>query len=201
MKNPANSSTASADSTVVSTASTSGSATVSSSPPQKISSPTDAVETTDPAEPAGGEVPTQLKQLKTKVTERVKKSEGKPDTIIWDVRVGLALFNVYRTPIGERELFTLSYWLDGKRYRQVFPTLAQAIEAAKAKGKQLSKGDIVAVDMSPADRASAAKMLAKLRPLGCHWNWWLRIMWRTGSAWVTAGCRCRGRWIILSSGI
>jgi integrase len=166
MKNPANSSTASADSTVVSAASTSGSAPVSPVPQQNISPPTDAAATPDPAETAGSEVPNQLKQLKTKVTERLKKSEGKPDTIIWDVRVGLALFNVYRTPIGERELFTLSYWLDGKRYRQVFPTLAQAIDAAKAKGKQLSKGDIVAVDLSPADRASAAKVLTRLKPLG-----------------------------------
>jgi integrase len=170
MKNPANSSTASAestaDSTVGSAASTSGSAPVSAAPPQNTSPPTDAPETTEPPEPAGSEVPNQLKQIKTKVTERVKKSEGKPDTIIWDVRVGLALFNVYRTPIGERELFTLSYWLDGKRYRQVFPTLALAIDAAKAKGKQLSKGDIVAVDLSPADRVSAAKVLAKLKPLG-----------------------------------
>ena len=115
---------------------------------------------------AEGQTNVQLKQIKTKVTERVKNVKGKPDTIIWDVRVGLALLNVYRTPIGERELFTLSYWLDGKRYRQVFPTLNQAIEAAKDKGKQLAKGDIVAVDMSPADRASAAKVLGWLKPLG-----------------------------------
>ena len=120
----------------------------------------------DAADAADGQVPNQLKQIKTKVTERVKKTEGKPDTIIWDVRVGVALFNVYRTPIGDRELFTLSYRLDGKRYRQVVPTLAAAIDAAKAKGKQLSRGDIVAVDMSPADRASAAKVLGWLKPLG-----------------------------------
>ena len=48
-------------------------------------------------------------------------------------------------PIGDRELFTLSYWLDSKRYRKVFPTLDQAIDAAKDKGKQLSKGDILCV--------------------------------------------------------
>jgi integrase len=135
-----------------------------STPPPPVISP--VAVPADNADTADSQVPNQLKQLKTKVTERVKKVEGKPDTIIWDVRVGLAFFNVYRTPIGDRELFTLSYRLDGKRYRQVLPTLAEAIEAAKAKGKQLSRGDIVAVDMSPADRASAAKVLGWLKPLG-----------------------------------
>ena len=98
--------------------------------------------------------------------ERVKKTPGKPDTIIWDVRVGLALFNVYRTPHGNREFFTLSYSLDGKRYRQMFPTLALAIDAAKAKGKDLAKGDIVEIDMTPADRASAAKVLSWVKARG-----------------------------------
>ena len=136
-------------------------------PPQEVFSPVAvADDSADAVEIAGGALPTQPKQLKTKITERVKKIAGKPDTIIWDVRVGLAFFNVYRTPIGDRELFTLSYRLDGKRYRQVLPTLAEAIDAAKAKGKQLSRGDIVAVDMSPADRASAAKVLGWLKPLG-----------------------------------
>lgn len=118
----------------------------------------------------GGDAPgyakTQLKQLKTKVTERVKKVKGKPDSIIWDIRVGVATFNVYRTPIGEREMFTLSYWLNGKRHRQVLPTLDQAIEAAKQKGKQLAKGDVVAVEMSPAERAAAEKAFSWLKPLG-----------------------------------
>lgn len=132
---------------------------VSSAPPQLFST-----ESSPAAD--GNDLPTQLRQIKTKVTERVKKTPGKPDTIIWDVRVGLALFNVYRTPHGNREFYTLSYSLDGKRYRQLFPTLALAIDAAKTKGRDLAKGDIVAVDMSPADRASAAKVLAKVKARG-----------------------------------
>jgi integrase len=159
MNKPATSSTAAGVAPVVSSIFPSG-----STPPQAIISPPAVAD--DTANAADGQVPNQLKQIKTKVTERVKKVKGKPDATIWDVRVGLALFNVYRTPIGDRELFTLSYWLDGKRYRQVFPTLNQAIDAAKVKGRQLAKGDIVEVDMSPADRASAAKVLGWLKPLG-----------------------------------
>ena len=34
------------------------------------------------------------------------------------------------------------------------------------KGKQLAKGDVVAVEMSPAERASAAKVFGWLKPLG-----------------------------------
>src|ERR1017187_8454357 len=80
-----------------------------STPPPPIILPdaVPAIPADTAADAADGQVPNQLKQLKTKVTERVKKVEGKPDTIIWDVRVGLAFFNVYRTPIGDRELFTL----------------------------------------------------------------------------------------------
>lgn len=118
-----------------------------------VADPANPADPADTASAADNAVPTQLKQIKTKVTERVKKVQGKPDTVIWDVRVGLALFNVYRTPIGDRELFTLSYWLDSKRYRKVFPTLDQAIDAAKVKGKQLSKGDILCVHDLRFDRA------------------------------------------------
>ena len=108
---PAISSAASGSATVVSVVCPS----VSTSPPQNYPPVADAA--ADAADAPAGEVPTQLKQIKTKVSQRVKKAAGKPDTIIWDVRVGLALFNVYRTPNGDRELFTLSYWLAGKRYR------------------------------------------------------------------------------------
>ena len=123
-----------------------------STPPPPVISP--VVVAADTADAADGQVPNQLKQLKTKVTERVKKSEGKPDTIIWDVRVGVALFNVYRTPIGDRELFTLSYRLDGKRYRQVVPTLAAAIDAAKAK---IAAEAEEAAAKTPAGKKAAAK--------------------------------------------
>ena len=52
------------------------------------------------------------------------------------------MVRVYLTPHGDRELFTISYWVDAKRKRQVFPSLAKAIEEAKTVGGQLNKGDL-----------------------------------------------------------
>jgi hypothetical protein len=65
---------------------------------------------------AGDVLDVQLaKQVKTKVIKRIKKQAAAPDKEIWDVRVGPALLTVYFTPSGDRELFTISYWVDGKR--------------------------------------------------------------------------------------
>jgi hypothetical protein len=53
----------------------------------------------------------------------------------------------------------------------------------------LSKGDIVAVDMSPADRASAAKVLAKLKPFGVSLELvvseWIDAKTRLGSVTIS----------------
>jgi hypothetical protein len=45
-------------------------------------------------------------------------------------------------------LFTLVYWLDGKRKREVFPTKEKAVAAAKSANTELSKGDLGAVDLT-----------------------------------------------------
>lgn len=106
------------------------------------------------------------KQVKTKVVKRIKKKEGEPDKEIWDVRVGSALLTIYFTPSGERELFTISYMVDGKRKRQVKSSLDKAIEEAKSVGRQLAKGDFGTVELSAADRVSADRALTYLKPLG-----------------------------------
>ena len=63
------------------------------------------------------------KQVKTKITERVKRNDkGEIVSRCWDVQVGSALVRVYLTPSGKRELYTVAYWVDGKRVRQVLPS-------------------------------------------------------------------------------
>ena len=84
MKKPAISSPAAGDSSVASVVSTPVSVPVSTSPPQVFLPVAEAADAADEDGPA------QLKQVKTKVTERIKKTAGKPDNIIWDVRVGSA---------------------------------------------------------------------------------------------------------------
>ena len=117
--------------------------------------------------PAGDVLDVQLaKQIKTKVVKRIKKQAGGPDREIWDVRVGSALLTVYFTPSGDRELFTISYWVDGKRKRQVKSSLDLAIAEAKSVGRQLARGDFGTVELSAADRVSADRALTILKPLG-----------------------------------
>src|ERR1043166_9602180 len=90
-----------------------------------------ALDAAENARPSGLEVPppsptlslgnVRLKQIKTVVTEITKerKSNGTIKIIkYWEVRVGSAISKVYSTPTGERDLFTLSYWVDGQRKRE-----------------------------------------------------------------------------------
>ena len=90
----------------------------------------------------------RIKQVKAVVTEIKKKRKGKPEITLWEVRVGSAISKIYFTPSGERELFTLVYWLDGKRKREVFPTKEKAVAAAKSANKELGKGDLGAADLT-----------------------------------------------------
>ena len=53
----------------------------------------------------------RIKQVKAVVTEIKKKRKGKPEITLWEVRVGSAISRIYFTPSGERELFTLLYWV------------------------------------------------------------------------------------------
>lgn len=120
--------------------------------------------TTDAADSGGLIV--QPKQLKSKVTERLHKADDGTMRKCWDVNVGSALLRVYFTPNGDRELFTMSYWIDGKRKRQVLPTLDAAITEAKKIGSQLARGDFVAADLTAAERMAAARALKLLSAVG-----------------------------------
>jgi len=73
---------------------------------------------------------------------------------------------VYRTPSGERELFTVSYWVDGQRKRQVFPSYNKAIAEAKNTGFQLNKGDLGSADLSAVQRVACRRALELLEPTG-----------------------------------
>ena len=108
----------------------------------------------------------KVKQVKTVVTEIKKSRKGKPEIILWEVRVGSSISKVYFTPSGKRELFTLVYWLDGKRKREVFPTKEKAIAAAKSANMELAKGDLGAADLSAKDRVGCARALDILAPCG-----------------------------------
>jgi integrase len=107
------------------------------------------------------------KQLKTKITERVKRDdEGNIVSRCWDVQVGSALLRVYSTPSGNRELYTVSYWVDGQRKRQVFPSYDKAIAEAKSAGLQLNKGDLGSAELSAVQRVACRRALELLAPTG-----------------------------------
>jgi len=107
------------------------------------------------------------KQVKTKVTERVKRDDkGNVVSRCWDVQVGSALLRVYLTPSGKRELYTVSYWVDGQRKRQVFPSYDKAIAEAKQAGLQLNKGDLGSAELSAVQRVACRRALELLAPTG-----------------------------------
>ena len=108
----------------------------------------------------------RLKQTRTNVTEIRKSREGQPDRVLWSVQVGSSLSKIYFTPSGNRELFTLVYWLDGKRKREVFPTKEKALEAAKSANLEIAKGDLGAADLSAKDRVACSRALDLLAPTG-----------------------------------
>ncbi|HLH53413.1 MAG TPA: site-specific integrase, partial [Verrucomicrobiae bacterium] len=111
----------------------------------------------------GGIVTAKLKQVKTKVTERPGK-DGGPSS--WLVGVGSAQVKVYCTPHMGRELYTISFWVDGKRVRRVFPTVEKAIAEAKEAGKRLNSGEVSVAQFSSADWAAFARARELLRPSG-----------------------------------
>lgn len=111
----------------------------------------------------GGEVVAKVKQFKTKVTERAGKDGGPPS---WLVEVGSAHLKVYMTPFRKKEFYTLSYWVDGKRVRRVYPTQEAAIHEAKEAGKRLAKGVAGVPEVSSADWACYSRSRQILDPLG-----------------------------------
>jgi integrase len=108
----------------------------------------------------------RIKQVKAVVTEIKKKRKGKPEITLWEVRVGSSVSKIYFTPSGERELFTLVYWLDKKRKREVFPTKEKAVAVAKSTASELGKGDLGAADLTAPERVACARALDLLAPTG-----------------------------------
>jgi hypothetical protein len=133
--------------------------------------------------------------VKTKVTDRIRKEKDGSETKSWEVRLGSALLKVYFTPSGSRELYTISYWIDGKRKRQVFPTLEAAIAEAKTVGGQLTKVDFGSVDLPAAERMAAARALQLLNPVGVSLE--LAASEHASAAKRLGRCRSRKRWIFM----
>jgi hypothetical protein len=52
------------------------------------------------------------------------------------VERGSATVKIHRTPHRSESYFTVAYWMDGKRDRQVFPTLEKAKKVAAEKARK-----------------------------------------------------------------
>jgi len=76
------------------------------------------------------------------------------------------LVRVYLTPSGKRQLYTVAYWVDGKRVRQVLPSYDKAIAEAKKTGEQLNRGDKGGAEFTGAQRAACLRALELLAPTG-----------------------------------
>ena len=91
-----------------------------------------------------------------------KARQGKPAAL---VNFGSAAVPVYRMTSDKRVRFTISYHGDGKRLRQVFPSLDAAKKEAQLVAQRIQSGMQHVTDMRPHDRdayVTATEMLAKL---------------------------------------
>lgn len=91
----------------------------------------------------------------------------KPEEFPLTVKAGSVSAKIYRTPTGNGyDSFTLVYWQDKTRKREVFGDLA----AAKKRGGEivgaLAKGEIGAVNISAQDVAAFLRASALLQPTG-----------------------------------
>ena len=84
----------------------------------------------------------------------------------WVVGRGSATVKIYLTPHGGNNYYTLSYWLDGKRKRQVFSTLQAAKDEAAVKAIAFTNGDLGAAKLTNADSAAYCRAIALLEPSG-----------------------------------
>jgi len=95
-----------------------------------------------------------------------KSPNGVEKRTKWTVERGSAVINIYLTPHGGEDYFTVSYWVDKKRVRQVFPTLQKAKDVAAEKAAQMTTGDIGAAKLTNADSAAYRRAIALLEPIG-----------------------------------
>jgi len=103
----------------------------------------------------------------------------------WAVTRGSATVRIYLTPHGQENYFTVSFWMDGKRHRQVFPTLKQAKTVAADKAQKISNGQLGAAKLTNADSASYFRAIALLKPVGAALEF-------AASEYASAATRLRG---------
>jgi len=99
-----------------------------------------------------------------------KSPEAPEKETKWVVETGSSRVKIYYTPDktakGEVPFFTISYWMKGKRVRQMFPTLKAAKKAAKKKADELDQGDHGAAKLTNEDSAAYLRAIALLKPSG-----------------------------------
>ncbi len=71
----------------------------------------------------------------------------------WTAGRGSAVATIHLTPHGKEDYYTISYWLDGKRRRQMFKTLTEAKAEASVIGTDLTKGDLGSAELTRNERA------------------------------------------------
>lgn len=104
--------------------------------------------------------------MNAKKLEIAKPAESNEKKSKWIVERGSARVNIYLTPHGGEDYFTVSYWVDKKRVRQVFPTLQKAKDVAAEKASQMTTGDLGAAKLTNADSAAYRRAVALLEPVG-----------------------------------
>src|SRR5438105_15006375 len=84
------------------------------------------------------------------------------------IKVGSAAVKIYQGEIcqGKYDAFTVAYYLNGKRHRDVFGKLADARARASEVATQIARGDANMLTLSSADRESYLTAKERLRPFG-----------------------------------
>ena len=95
-----------------------------------------------------------------------KTAAAPQDSTRWKVGRGSATVKIYLTPHGDLNYYTLSYWMDGKRIRQVFRTLKEAKKEAGTIADQLTSGDSAAAELTRDQRAAFHRAMVLLEPSG-----------------------------------
>jgi integrase len=82
------------------------------------------------------------------------------------IKRGSASIKVYYTPTRGFDSYTLSYWIDGKRFRPAFASLEEAKREANEIAARLTAGETEAASMPREDRAAYARAIQLLQPTG-----------------------------------
>ena len=104
--------------------------------------------------------PVQVARLRNKA----KRKNGQQTK--WIVERGSAVVKIYLTPRRKVNYYTISYWAEGKRKREVFKTLQAAKDVAATKATQMTKGDLRAAKLTDVDCAAYLRATALLESVG-----------------------------------